>query len=183
MCGTLLLVTLGLFVGSDDGSRYEKACRLLLSKGASLGGIPVKEVAFIECDDIVDFSFLSCLRDLPKLHRLEFFVSSISNGDLAHLSALAMLKDLTLCECRMIDDNGMTHLRNLRQLELLDLTGQVGIGNRGLSFLQGLSRLKELRLARTRVSDAGLKHISGMTELEVWLIRLMRILFHGRRGS
>ena len=58
-------------------------------------------------------------------------------------------------------------LKDVTQLEKLDLTGPVHFTDAGLKHLSGLTRLRELSLMSTHVGDAGLVAIKGMTCLEV----------------
>ena len=48
----------------------------------------------------------------------------------------------------------------------VDLTGIQGLEYGGLEYLEGLTRLQTLSLARTEVNDAGLGHLEGLTRLQ-----------------
>ncbi len=58
----------------------------------------------------------------------------------------------------------MAHIARFADLEVLDLGG-TKVGDAGLARLAGLTRLHDLNLSGTRVSDAGLARVAKLTEL------------------
>jgi Leucine-rich repeat (LRR) protein/tetratricopeptide (TPR) repeat protein len=64
-----------------------------------------------------------------------------------------------------INDDGMTHLQGLSNLEDLDLSN-TRIGDAGLARIRGLRNLRELNLGHTKITDVGMIHIEGFDNLE-----------------
>ena len=64
------------------------------------------------------------------------------------------------------DDNLMSRVGQLRDLEVLSLHGNKDVTDIGLAHLKGLTRLRFLYLSETGVTDAGLKHLKTMKKLE-----------------
>jgi hypothetical protein len=64
------------------------------------------------------------------------------------------------------DDDLMTRVGWLRDLEVLSLHGNKDVTDIGLAHLKGLERLRFLYLSGTGVTDAGLKHLKNMKKLE-----------------
>jgi NLR family CARD domain containing 5 len=64
-----------------------------------------------------------------------------------------------------VTDVDLANLRDLKSLELLDLTGCAKVSDGGLTYLAGLTNLRVLRLTGTSVKGDGLVHIQGMSKL------------------
>ncbi|MEX2560720.1 MAG: hypothetical protein WD403_12440 [Pirellulales bacterium] len=64
-----------------------------------------------------------------------------------------------------IGDEGLQRLRELNGLKRLSLSGCAKVSDAGLVHLQGLTQLTELHLEGASLSDAGLVHLQGLTEL------------------
>jgi hypothetical protein len=58
-----------------------------------------------------------------------------------------------------ITDDGLAHLKNLRQLEFLDLKKNKRLTDAGLVHLEGLKNLDQLILIGTQVTPAGVKQL------------------------
>jgi Leucine-rich repeat (LRR) protein len=67
------------------------------------------------------------------------------------------LRQLGLCCCRLNND-GLIHLKHLKNLESLDLT-ETYINDEGLEHLVGLSSLKRLELHFNKVTNAGVEKL------------------------
>src|SRR5437899_580195 len=65
----------------------------------------------------------------------------------------------------MITDAGLQYLKNLRELEELDLYG-TRITDAGLASLKDLTALRKLNLLGAAVTDEGLEQLSDLTKLE-----------------
>lgn len=91
--------------------------------------------------------------------------SSITDASLASLRGLSKLQKLSLHGCRRVTDQGLIHLRQLVQLQQLDLS-DTPVSDAGLEHLAGLSQLRVLNLARTQVSDAGLTALAELPALK-----------------
>jgi tRNA A-37 threonylcarbamoyl transferase component Bud32/uncharacterized protein YjhX (UPF0386 family) len=94
---------------------------------------------------------LSNLRGLPRLHALYLSGTSVAGPGLARFQNLTWL-ELNGCP---IDDEGARVLQGLTRLECLYLDG-TRMGDTTLQLLAGLKSLKELHVANTRVTAAGI---------------------------
>ncbi len=75
------------------------------------------------------------------------------------------IRGLSLRECREFTNAGLAHLKNLTELERLNLA-DTRITDAGLAHLKNLTALKRLNLEVTQITDAGLAHLKNMTSLE-----------------
>jgi outer membrane protein assembly factor BamB len=94
----------------------------------------------------------------------------ITDGSLQHLSGAPGLRVLLLTGTA-ITNTGLQHLEPIKNLVALDLEVCDGVSETGcasLAKMQGLRTLvlKKTGFERDRVTDAGLKQLSGLTELE-----------------
>lgn len=84
-------------------------------------------------------------------------------GKFSQLRALVVKK--TGFEPGMITNSGLEQLKQLSDLELLNLYGN-GISDAGLVHLQGLSKLRELNLSLLAITDKGMIHLQSLVQLE-----------------
>ena|SRR5687768_553150 len=82
----------------------------------------------------------------------------LTDDDLQGLKNAPLTRSLTIVGSR-ITDKGLVHLRNLRQLELLDLKKNPQITDAGLVHLEELENLEKLILIGTSVTPAGVKKL------------------------
>ena len=68
-------------------------------------------------------------------------------------------------EGRVLVDGDLGVLKDLGMVVELDLKN-TGITDAGLEHLSGLTNLKRLHLEKTKITDAGLEHMKGLGELE-----------------
>ncbi|HEX7379930.1 MAG TPA: hypothetical protein VF278_22595 [Pirellulales bacterium] len=132
-----------------------------------------RRVNRVDCGYYSEFPRDPCwLRDLSGLQDLESYHAL--DDDLATIGALSELTQLTLCES-VISDAGLVHLAELHKLEYLDLgyhhdrissLSHLPITDDGLVCLAGLRRLKYLDLSGSSIRGEGLRHLTGLTELE-----------------
>lgn len=109
------------------------------------------------------------LSGLDTLESLNLSGTDITGAGLVHIAKLTNLRKLGLNggyqKPSKVDDEGLSHLRNLSQLEELVLSDSQ-ITDEGLAHLSGLTKLKSLYLFQTNITDAGLLHLEGLQELE-----------------
>jgi Leucine-rich repeat (LRR) protein len=72
---------------------------------------------------------------------------------------------LVISLSKPITDSGLTHLQDLDQLRELRLDN-AKITDSGLVHLQGLSQLQILWLSNTDITDSGLPHLHGLRQLQ-----------------
>jgi Leucine-rich repeat (LRR) protein len=96
-----------------------------------------------------------------------------SDDDLKYLvpflKRLPRLKKVSLAHNPRITDAGLAALRDLPNLEGLDLN-YTNIGDPGMEHVKALTRLQELRLSHTRVSNAGVDTIRGLSDLRTLVL-------------
>ena len=67
-----------------------------------------------------------------------------------------------------IGDAGLAHLKNLRELEVVDLDDTLKITDVGLSNLAGLTQMREIKLNFNRnITSAGLGRLGALRKLRV----------------
>lgn len=80
-----------------------------------------------------------------------------------------MLVTVLGTDCALLDDEGLTHLRGLKGVRSLFLSG-TSVTDAGLRHVAGLTTVQNLHLERTSVTDAFWPHIADMKELRsLWL--------------
>ncbi len=107
------------------------------------------------------------LRTLQNLQELSLENNGISENDIQELGAIVNLRRLGLMNQYNLGGRGMASvLRELKQLEELDLEGSSGLGNSPLVGVSALTHLRRLHLGTTGVSFDGLRSIEKLTQLE-----------------
>lgn len=120
---------LGGRVWADEGGRVIRV---------ELARVPIGD------DDLAILSKLPHLQWL-NLRGINTFKGTMTNDGLRHISELTQLRLLNLSANHGLDSPSLFHIRNLKRLEWLNLTG-TRIGNEGLIHLRELPRLKRLWL-------------------------------------
>jgi len=82
----------------------------------------------------------------------------LTDDDLKALDYAPLTRSLYLVGSQITDD-GLVHLKNLKQLEQLDLKKNKRLTDAGLVHLEGLKNLKMLILIGTQVTPAGVKKL------------------------
>jgi hypothetical protein len=138
---------------------------------------------------------LEHLKQITSLEELYLADTSITDAGLAHLSGLANLQTLDLSGTR-VSDAGLAHLKVLRKLRTLILCPllprehrwsqevllaeqffpllrvipqrdtEAKITDAGLEHLQGLTELRTLDLTHTAITNAGLAHLKELAKLK-----------------
>jgi len=107
---------------------------------------------------------LSLIEGLPDLTTLELGRElGITDEGLIHLRGLKQLKTLYLYNTG-VEGPGLRYLRRLTNLESITLHG-TPLTDEGLSHLAALPQLKWLSLGATRISDDGIKHLTNLRSL------------------
>jgi Leucine-rich repeat (LRR) protein len=105
------------------------------------------------------------LAHVGRLTRLKYLivVRPLSDAGLVHLKGLKSLTYLHLSGTQ-ITDAGMVHLKELTNLSTVSLN-ETKVTDVGIRHLEGLTNLEDLYLRHTQVTDAGLVHLKGLTQL------------------
>ena len=139
-----------------------------------------------------DDAGLAAVKGFPQLEELDLSGTKITDAGLANLTELTHLRELEL-SCTQTTDAGLECLTKCTQLRKLDIS-QTNITDAGLERLKGLTELRWLSLAgsgrsgrmgpngkiewtygpvdkrvgygKIRITDAGLKHLTALSQLE-----------------
>jgi formylglycine-generating enzyme required for sulfatase activity/Leucine-rich repeat (LRR) protein len=106
---------------------------------------------------------LRCLRSCGKMESLGLYSAGPGVTDLHFLDGMTDLQHLDLRETGIGDDS-MRPVRALRKLKTLNLRGCANLTSAGLAHLRDLMELEYLNLGLTRITD--LKDIAGLKKLE-----------------
>ena len=153
LAGLTGLKTLVLSLPSltDQGMRYIK-------------GLTALEDLHLRALGVTDsgFEYLEGMQSLQSL----WAWATVTDQGLAHVGKLTSLRELSI-NVTSVRGPGLSHLAPLAKLEHLELQG-ANFGNSGLKYLSDLRALKSLWLRGEdlKISDAGMRHIGGLTGLE-----------------
>jgi formylglycine-generating enzyme required for sulfatase activity len=164
----------------------DKEEEVAAGKGLPAGDFQVRGIGFWINEHVTDDE-LARFQALTNLTGLGLAYVPVGDAGLAHLKGLTHLTSLSLKRLR-ITDAGLEHLKGLANLTELGLTEQAGINGPGLVYLKGLNKLTALdlaacwplttgldqlprgltylRVAGTKVGDAELAHLKGLTKLQ-----------------
>ena len=146
---------------------------------AKLKTLPKLRELHIEVTKDITPAGLALLAEILTLEKLSLYqvnAEGAALGDVAIRSAagLPALRDLSVDECGTTDE-GAKLLERLPQLTALSLRGEGRLTDEALNSIGKLPHLKSLRLAsylaterlgRMRFSADGIRHLSGLTNLE-----------------
>ena len=99
-----------------------------------------------------------------QLYGVDLSYTQVPNDEVDKLRGLTSLRDLNLDTAYQFGDAGMTHLEGL-PLTALNLRG-TQITDAGLRHLRGMTQLVVLAVPQTAVTDAGMADIAPLTDLE-----------------
>jgi Leucine-rich repeat (LRR) protein len=105
------------------------------------------------------------LAGLPKLERLDLSHTRITDEGLLHLKPLKQIQDLNLLYAEQITDQGMSAVREWTNLKRLNLRG-TRIFDGTLAILSRLTQLESLDIAYTQCTDNGLDALVPLTRLK-----------------
>ncbi len=125
----------------------------------------LKTLILTENETIYDTGF-KFLNDLTNLEELNLSYSYIKNAGLTYLKDLKKLEKLNLSSCGNLTGDALKYLKDLKSLNVLDVSYDRGISGDGLKYLNGLSKLRELYLQETGITDSELEKLNDLPELE-----------------
>jgi internalin A len=108
----------------------------------------------------IDDAYVDYLCGCSNLETVEFVDTRITDKGLEALSKLKKLRQLTLAFSPRITDRGIRHLSKVANLEILVLTDIPNVTGPGLIALQSTTRLRELDLSWTPITDEGVRTLA-----------------------
>ncbi len=145
---------------------------LALARGRNLTGSKIPGAPWLSSIRSADFSgtwigeeAIRTLADCPQLRQLMLFQTPISRSGLEALTNTPTLIDIDLSYCPGLNEQDLVDLLpSFRQLQVLQLSYSL-FGDRAARVVGGLTNLTLLRVAGTRLTDAGLEHFENLTHL------------------
>ena len=140
-------------------------------EAAYLEGNPVTGIELAE-SFLVNDSFLVTIKNkYPKITRLALVYVPISDDGLKNVSHLQELRDIELfglsgeANGGLTSDKALENIKTLQKMEKLSF-GQASITDKGIGYLKGWTELRELHIMVSPVSDESLKTIAKLPKLE-----------------
>jgi internalin A len=133
-------------------------------------GKPVKDAAgeIVELDLtgawVTDADMIK-VAQLRHLRKLDLSQTRITDSGLEHLKSLENVAGLTCHYAEYLTEDGISHLRNWKQLERLNLRG-TKVTSKVFASLAKLTSLRSLDIAFTQIEDEGFEQLSALTKLE-----------------
>lgn len=115
------------------------------------------------------------VRHMPALKGFDVTDSDIDDAGLACVEGAPQLVSMSFFGSRGLSDAGVAHFRGLENLKSLDLRNEgftetepkgPRVTDAGLKHLAGLTRMEYLNLQGQHITDEGLRHLRGMTNLQ-----------------
>ena len=142
--------------GGSEGIKYLK------------GLINLKQLRIQDVGEFGDAG-MAHLKDIKSLETLFIGRSGLSDEGLKYLKDLGQLESLGLWSNGRITDKALEHIKGLKQLKSLRLE-DAQITDMGLGELKKsgvLDRLEYVGVSRTVITDVGLGHLAGASELKL----------------
>jgi Leucine-rich repeat (LRR) protein len=106
------------------------------------------------------------ISQLRSLESLGFTHAQLTDSGLAQLGGLKRLRRLSLYLCSGYTGAGLSFLKDLPQLESLVLYGQEITDQAAVNIAEA-KNVRTLDLRDTAITDEGLRHLAGLTKVEV----------------
>ena len=164
---TLTALGLCLLLMASTAAAQEAA---LVRSIEEQGGIAVRDTA----GRLVDVSLartwatdadVERLAGVKTLKRLDLSFTYVSDRGVEHLKQLDQLDDLNLYAAEFITDAALAFLRGHRQLKTLNLRG-TDVTDTSLAYIAELPALTSLDISFTQITDVGLEHLASLSQLE-----------------
>lgn len=112
-----------------NGSRITGTAIEHVSRLKKLDSFSISDCPLVTANDLLD------LRRLTALAHLVVSSSAFSDANVESLKSLQRLRHLTLKKTKLTD-NGLSHLAELRSLQIVDITYSLGVTAKGVAELQ-----------------------------------------------
>ena len=136
--------------------------RMLARVLANLPRLTVLDLAVLRG---VDDDAIRPLPDLDELRELMLDYARVTAEGLKRIEPLKHLKRLELMHDEAIGDSGLTHIKDMKELETLRLV-ETGLTSKGLGSLKELTNLRLIDLSMNRINDDDLKALLSLRKLE-----------------
>jgi len=104
---------------------------------------------------------------LAKLKSLNYLALFGSDAGMTHLKDIPNLRILNIGLPGPITDEGLANLTGCKQLERISLHWNENITDKGASYLATMPSLKMIDLSHAHITDAGLAHLAKIKSLEL----------------
>ncbi len=138
---------------SVTGAGLQQMSRCTRLRSISLSGSTINDAA------------MQGLKEWPALKHIQVVRANITNESLQSLGAIRTLRGIDLWEAGRIDDEGVSHLRSLTDLESLHILN-APITDKTLRICSSWKSLKFLRFNSPQITDEGMAALQGLTSLE-----------------
>lgn len=147
-------------------------CRSLTTEWASkLAGLSKLTTLALTNSVIDDNAVEMIAKSFPKLVELDLsYNANMTNQILSPISDLKQLQRLTLIQTRL-NEVSTRRLRQLKELQVLDLRGNMEAGDMTLEVVSELPKLKAFKHRSTAISDTGLEYLAQNAALENLLLQ------------
>src|SRR5258708_22379588 len=113
---------------------------------------------------VSDTELLNLAR-LRKVERLDLSHPRITDEGVLHLKTARQIRDWNLYYAEQVTDQGMTAIREWKELKRLNLRG-TRVSDGSLAIVGGLTQLEALDIAYTQFTDNGLDALVPLTQLK-----------------
>src|SRR5262249_25983667 len=105
------------------------------------------------------------LASLPHLERLDLLHTRITDEGMLNLKPAVNIRELNLYYAELVTDQGMSAIKNWKQLKRLNLRG-TRVANGTLEIVSRLTQLEALDIANSQVTDNGMDQLIALTNLK-----------------
>jgi Leucine-rich repeat (LRR) protein len=174
--GRVIVVDLDSAKGSDadlahlKGLPYVRELSAVEVRGvtdaglASLAGHPNLRTLKLERSSVGDAGMVH-LQKIPKLEDLDVRRTGVTAAGYREVGKIAGLKRLRVVYNARFNDEACEAIKDLRNLELIDMQDCNQPTEKGLAVLQGFPKLRNVRLWGPNINDKVLSYLSGAKDL------------------
>ena len=154
--------------------------RLRHNKSGTIKSIYFYESQKVSNDDLRLLRHMPDIELLSNVCTLSLWGTKVTDEGLGFVAGRLTQLNILSLSGRPVTDDGLKHLREMKALHSLDLSG-TRISAAGLRHLDGLTRLDSLYLADTGLTDDALQHIEPLSALEYLGLSGTRITDEGMK--
>jgi hypothetical protein len=173
--GHVIAIDLNRDSGSDADLAHLKGLPYVAELGADVRGVtdaglatltghPSLRIIRLERSSVSDEG-MAHLKKLPKLEDLDLRRTGITAAGYKHVGQIKTLRKLRVVYNARFNDDCLDAIKDLKNLDLLDMQDCNQPTEKGLVVLKGFPRLRNLRLWGPNINDTVLSYLSGAKEL------------------